>query len=847
MPGVSKNNPLISAANQLAQVRQAARGSPPITTPASPAKAPAPQPAAGNKASGKGSTGPGPIEPGSNMPDPIVATTNGQGKGLPNRRQYNPLSDFSSYNYQITLYLVTPEASNRFVMSGMTQTGNAVDASGKQSDGFYIIAQSGGINNGSANVPGGNKRADGFDLDFYIDDLKFKTYTTTKASGSSSAASAEFEFNIYEPYGLSFTSKITAAAKRIQSESTLPGFSGTDNALAQFYVLGIRFYGYDKNGEILTADKYQGADKNNKSDNQALFERFYSIKIKSFKFRLDGKMPVYNITAACLSISEAFGAKRAQLASNSTLTGSTVQEMLTGKNGMLTKLNKDEFDSAEKRKKEAQKAKKKDAVILANQYAIKFEPNSGIEDALMVDPKDFAKYKLNIAMGDVSNTKDSNAGSEGKSSTNKGKKTLTLTSGTHIVAAIEQVIKQSSYVKDMMTQVQSALAEDAPADNGNPVEVAWFSVTPGIEILGFDSMLSDYAYKITYYIQKYAVPYVRTALVSKTSAYPGPHKKYEYWYTGKNTEVISYEQQYNNLYFLTGVGASPNESSPSVPKVDKPQPGNQTGSQNKAAEAVNALAVDLYDPGSQVNSKMTILGDPDYLSQTIGSSLDSVFDKFYGPDGYTINPNGGQVFIELDFKTAVDYNSGTDPTTPAGTLSINDKIRFYAYDESVQDAIKGITFELKWLTSTFSKGKFTQELEMYPTNLSQFARKKDASSNKDKSNRAESKDKGKRTTLDAQKARDARKEFAFNDPRRIDTPAKVMPRPTWSPMQANVWDRDYGKNYNPDGTPNEAFIKASRQPKDDDNSQSGNKSKTDGQRETPKVVGRGGSRTYSNR
>jgi hypothetical protein len=481
-------------------------------------------------------------------------------------------------------------------------------------------------------------------------------------------------------------------------------------------------------------------------------------------------MPVYNITAVNLGLQESLGAKRGQIPATGTITGSTVEEILNGKSGLIQLMNDAEEKAAEKRKKEAAKNKKAPSSIIANKYSIKFQDNSGIGDAMMVDPKDFAKYKTNIAMGDdVKNTKDSNPGKEGKAKTNKGKKSVSITSGSHVVATIEQIIKQSSFVKNMMSTVQTALSEEDPQVNGNPTEVSWFSVMPGVQILGKDTLLNDYAYEITYYIQKYSIPFVRTAMVSKTSNYPGPHKKYEYWYTGNNKEVLSYEQTYNNLYFLTGVSSHPNESSPATPRVDKPQPGNQTGSQNKAAEAVNALAVDLYDPGSQAISKMTILGDPDYLAQNVSSSLNSVFQQVTGKPNFTIDPVGGQVFIELDFKTASDYNSAGDETTPAGTLSLNQNIRFYDYDPSINDAIKGITFILKWINSSFSKGKFTQEMEMMPTSLSEFAKKPNSDPSKDKGNRSEANDQ-RNKKLSASKAAKARKEYADNDPRRVDRP-----------------------------------------------------------------------------
>jgi len=693
-----------------------------------------------------------------------VEATPGTGAGLPNRRTYNPLGDFSSSTYQISLYMVTPEAMNRFVMSGATQVGNSVDAEGKMSDGFYLLAQSGGINNVEGEKEGGNKRAPGFNLDFFIDDLKMTTITSMKETGSSNPASIDIEFNVYEPYGLSFTSKLTALAKSLQKKSTLPGFTGSSNALAQFYVLGLRFYGYDKDGTLVTSANYANSDANGTTDTQALFERFMPIKISKFQFKLTGKTPVYNVGAVNMPVTEALGNKRAQVNVTAPLTGSTVGEML---GSLISKMNKSEEESMKKRKEQVKN--KKDAVVLATDYEIEYEPNSTIQDSAMVDPKDFAKYKLNIAMGDVKSTKDSNPAAESKTATNKGKKTVTLAPGTHVIAAIEQVIKQSSYIKSMLKEIPSALSEEPSAENSSPKQVQWFSVSPGIKIKGFDTTLNDYAYTITYYIQTYSIPFVRSPLISKGSTYTGPHKKYEYWYTGKNTEVISYEQQYDNLYYLTGTGSSPPDSTPPVPYADKPQPANQTGSQNKSAEAVNALAVDLYDPGSQAESKMTILGDPDYLVQSVGASMNTVFDKLYGHDRFSISPNGGQVFVELDFKVAEDYD------IESGVMSINENIRFYDYDKSVQGKISGITFQLITVQSTLSKGKFTQELMLLPTNLKQFAIGGGSGSDSADAGRDGSKSNVKRTasggtaiTMDPVAAAKARKEAAASDPRRLD-------------------------------------------------------------------------------
>jgi hypothetical protein len=101
--------------------------------------------------------------------------------------------------------------------------------------------------------------------------------------------------------------------------------------------------------------------------------------------------------------------------------------------------------------------------------------------------------------------------------------------------------------------------------------------------------------------------------------------------------------------------------------------------------------------------KLTIMGDPDYLMTESASSINAVYRQFYGK-GFTINPNGGQVFIEIDFKEAVDYNSQT------GLMDINESILFWNYPKEIRNLVKGVSYYVREVQHTFSKGKFTQEL-----------------------------------------------------------------------------------------------------------------------------------------
>ena len=70
----------------------------------------------------------------------------------------------------------------------------------------------------------------------------------------------------------------------------------------------------------------------------------------------------------------------------------------------------------------------------------------------------------------------------------------------------------------------------------------------------------------------------------------------------------------------------------------------------------------------------------------------------------TINANGGQVFIEINFLEAVDYNNNT------GKLEVNDKIMFWEYPPEIKKAIKGVSYQVLEVVSNFKGGKFTQDI-----------------------------------------------------------------------------------------------------------------------------------------
>jgi len=599
------------------------------------------------------------------------------------KRIYNPLSDFSSTTYKISLYYMDPLQFNEYV-----------DGNRAAIKDFKLIAQSGGATQGH------DIRATGFDLDFYIDDLEIKTLISSKETMAMSN-SVLFKFKIYEPYGFTFTKKLATAM-----DLTTPDLK---NVKGHFLIV-FRFYGYDINGKLLHSTDVQGSPINN-SDPQAIFERGFPVIFQKFKFKLDYKTVVYDIEAVQVNEQIGKGASRGTLPSKLAVSGTTVEEMLLGNSskksvaGLTQLLNANEKKLTTGKNPQFEKE---------NRYHIEFVNADDIKNSLMVPNDSIDKKK--VPMAPVKGSSGSNARTEDQNKTGSIEKKIRkmeLNGQTSILQTIDQIISLSSYVKDSLTayDTENEKIQDSDAetyDNPNPKTISWYNVTPTVKTIGKDqdSKRKDYAYDITYTISKYEIPFVRALYASKTTKYYGPHKRYDYWYTGKNSEILSFDLDYNYLYQLDVVGQSDakttNTGSASA-TAKASQGANPEGSDTGTNEQVASMKSWLYSPGDLVKFKLKILGDPDYLMPTVAGGKDSVAKKFYGPD-FTINPNSGQVFIEINFKQTEDYDINN------GLLGPNDDISFMNYPPELRSKIKGMTFMVTQVISRFSKGKFEQDI-----------------------------------------------------------------------------------------------------------------------------------------
>lgn len=634
-----------------------------------------------------------------------AARVNGAGAAdpasSPGRRIKNPLGYFSSSTYQITLYMVTPDAYDAFILSGRRNIQALQQAGGgNQGAGAYIIAQSGGINNTTST------RAPGFNFDYYIDNLKIVTSTGGKETGTATNVT-EMSFTIVEPYGFSFITKLKNASNAVQQYSKK--LNGVQNPSKQFFILGIRFLGYDENGNLMTGkEQYEGLTLDDKASPNGLFENFYDILLTSIKFKIDGRATTYNIKAAAIAPTVSFGIKRGFLNTNAKIQGATVEDALEGENGFITKLNADQENLLA-----AGKIKEK------NNYKVTWiGGGEEIREASIVLPEDLDKSKW--ATSNAKNTTESNDKESATATPNNTVRNIQFNRDSPALQVISQIIAQSSYLRDAMRVVYTSQVEPNPeknTDNQNDPNtkktVSWYNLSSEVTNARWDTVTGDFAYDINYLIQPYETPVIDSAYANPGVKYYGPHKRYDYWYTGKNSEILSYEQNLDNTYFNSildpSVGASSGVGNAGPVDVagvpNRPTSQNRQGTLDKGREAQNNYLTSLFDPGAYATAKIQILGDPDFLIQESASSINALYSKFYGTNGFTINPNGGQVFIEIDFKEAVDYD------TQKGVLSINDSILFWKYPEDISKLVKGVSYMVYKVTSSFASGKFTQTLE----------------------------------------------------------------------------------------------------------------------------------------
>jgi len=351
------------------------------------------------------------------------------------------------------------------------------------------------------------------------------------------------------------------------------------------------------------------------------------------------------------------------------------------------------------------KAKKRE---VADQYVIEFAPPQiGASTVQRPGPQDTTTAPMQTP-----NSASKLNPAENK--VNRSGRTWPIEAGTQIIKVIDDVMRNSSYITDQqnvevstatdpVTGIQQQKRNVKPGSG----DMRWYKINLAVEWLAYDNIIRDHAYKMTFLITPYPVGQM-TSIYFPDSRYRGVHKAYNHWFTGDNTQILQYEQQYNNTFRIVMNGTGPNPQPPS--RIDfrdqnryiymATSSDQATGAKNYANAPGDSAASFFYDPKSLSQVKLRIVGDPAWMQQgevATGVTARTFDFNPFNADG-TINYDSQAVMFSVAFNAPDDYNLAT------GLVDVNKQRRGGQPQEYY-------TFQATKCKNVFSKGKFEQELE----------------------------------------------------------------------------------------------------------------------------------------
>lgn len=340
---------------------------------------------------------------------------------------------------------------------------------------------------------------------------------------------------------------------------------------------------------------------------------------------------------------------------------------------------------------------------IADVYEIIFEPVS-LEESTIKKPGSTDRSKTANKNSDTAKeTLDPNTDRVDNNSQN-----WPISQGTQVVQAIDQILRSSSFASDQaLQQVDPVTQETIPNPKSGGGTTVWYKVSVQATSLGYDAARRDYAYRMTYLITPYAVSNLETPFFPK-SRYRGSHKSYYYWFTGQNTQILNFEQAFNTLYTLILSGNGPvgartqlttdyrDQYSYTAMPTTTQKTGQATGTYTN--NAVDSLTDFFYDPNSQSEVTLRIVGDPAWLQQGEASGGITNGQFTFAPfnaDG-SINYDSQEIVFDISWNQPQDYDFST------GVMNVNNQQGLSRQNN---------TYTATAVKSFFSKGRFEQELK----------------------------------------------------------------------------------------------------------------------------------------
>jgi hypothetical protein len=634
--------------------------------------------------------------------------------------QPNILDQYASYTYNASLYLM-----NLTDYQAMIQTKT------KQLRGAQLLMQTGG-----APVGGRNQF---FTNDYYIERIELKSQITGKGTNAAHNVST-VKMTVVEPNGITLIGNLDRAVQAYLGTAE----GKKKNFAAQMYLLVIRFYGYDAQGNLVKAGTVA---PDGISDRSAFVEKWYPLAINKIDFKIANKLVEYEIEATSASYQVPAGTSRGSIPYNVELGGVTVKDVLSGPaqytsvtttggiqnddegvallpadqglGGTTTTTNSApaKASAAPSNKttirqglfaamNEYQAQLVRDGIYTyPDTYSIEFI-NASLEQALI-------KNKGSTDKSKVSNSTSQNAANKklgAKQSVDNNSKIATITAGSQIVQVIDQVVRNSSYLEDQQIVIFDPNSQKEKPNGAAASNLAYFKIGLQATPTKYDPLRNDNAYDIKYIVNIYRINEAGSNYFY-VPTFKGVHKQYNYWFTGENNSVLSYEQSMNTLYTQVLSGGSSNAATiinDAIKRNASPRSNQSSqGADGKVNETKANLADYLFNPGDFAKATLTIVGDPAWLQQGEAFAGLKKNDPFYFrsflADG-TINVDSQEVCFEILINSPRDYNLST------GLIDPNEQTTYFLNGRQPGAARQSYVYKAYECVSEFNRGKFTQTL-----------------------------------------------------------------------------------------------------------------------------------------
>lgn len=684
--------------------------------------------------------------------DAIVKAQQGTVTGALNsnsRRQITPrgniLDRFASYVYQASVYLMNPQEYAQLVRSNK-----------KNINGYNLLFQSGGAPAGSGGFQGALKdggqatitagqtdpgRNPAFPVDFYIDSITINNLIQGKSTGTAHTVSA-LKFTVIEPMGITLIDRIYQA---VQDHAPKEEGTGKINYSTAQYLMVLRWYGYDIEGNLIKGGPTL-------SDPNAVIEKFIPFCINTINWSVGSKLVTYDFDCTPVGQIIGGGTRRGTVPYDIQLSSGTVAGILGGDvvysnstttataPGASTTINPvlqgeyGEETTATPPPPKANAAGNPSKIIKAglmgalnefnrqlttgarpiyqvpDQYEIVFsgEAKQLIGDATIVLPG--TKKDARTTPTGAVVTKDVNAANPNTDQKNITQATKSIVAGQPVVQVIEEVIRNSSYVTgQQLTQINPDTNEEQPNPNARNKPVNWFRINFEAVPIKPDNLRNDYAYKIRYIISVYKLDKYDSKYFP-VGTFRGVHKSYPWWFTGKNTAIIDYQETLNSAYTMLVSGSNDQNSAAEIERrkiaasmrdlviysYGATSGESMQGSKERGNEASANIADSLYASADLGTTKMRIIGDPAWIQQGSLSghiNADNLDTSSFLPDG-TINYDAEQILFEVSWNRPEDYDLSTGLSTPNGKKTPISRV-----------------YIASSVTSEFRQGKFEQTIE----------------------------------------------------------------------------------------------------------------------------------------